>query len=72
MRPDPALTAVVSIVPRVVSYRGRIHCPGCGAGIGRAESPAIGYVKECPHCNAPLEIRLEGNDVVITLRRGHA
>lgn len=71
MRPDSAFSALVTKVDRVGSYAGAVHCPGCGWRIGRAESPAIGYVRDCPQCNAPLEIQVEIDAVTITLRRGH-
>jgi hypothetical protein len=64
----PALEAAVVPVERLGFYSGRIHCPGCGAFVALAESPAIGYMQQCPHCRRELRIRVNGDTVAILLR----
>lgn len=70
-RPDPAAThfsAVVTSVHREGTYRGRLHCPGCGLFLGMAESPAIGYGRKCQGCQRHIEIEVRGDSVCLVIR----
>lgn len=64
---DPALAISVSRVERSHDLAGSVFCPRCGFKIGRAESPAIGYVKRCSGCDRAIAIEREGDILRISV-----
>jgi hypothetical protein len=36
------------------SYRARMHCAACGAGVELASGERVGFRDECPRCRADL------------------
>ena len=76
-QPDPAappaiFEAAVQTVNRTGTYKGRIHCPGCGAFLAVAENPSLGYVEKCYTCHRELTVRVRGDEVHIVIRQRDA
>jgi hypothetical protein len=50
--------------------RGPLFCPRCCWKLGRAESPAIGYLKRCGGCKRGVRVvDVEGGDVAVIVTR---
>jgi hypothetical protein len=47
---------------------GIIHCPACGAKLGRSDDPAVGYYTHCGVCDAKLVMRIEGSAILVTVK----
>jgi transcription elongation factor Elf1 len=48
---------------------GILRCPSCGARLGEARNPAVGYLTHCGLCEARLNVRIEGPRIFVTLKR---
>jgi hypothetical protein len=48
---------------------GILRCPACGAQLGRANDPAVGYYTHCGVCDVELVMRIEGPAIMVTVRR---
>lgn len=46
---------------------GAVFCPRCGFRLGRADSPAIGYLTRCGGCDRPLAIAREGATLRVSI-----
>lgn len=66
--PDPAPpTVMIGKVEQEERYPGPIYCPACCHKLGRGDSPAIGYLKQCPSCRRHLVLRFYPGAVSIVL-----
>jgi hypothetical protein len=66
--PDPAPpTAMIEQLEQEVRYAGVLFCPACCAKLGRGDSPAIGYLDNCPNCRRRLIVRFVPGAVTIVL-----
>jgi hypothetical protein len=46
--------------------RGPLYCPRCCWKLGRADSPAIGYLTRCGGCKRSVRVtELEGGDLAV-------
>jgi hypothetical protein len=51
--------------------RGPLFCPRCCWKLGRADSPAIGYLTRCGGCQRSVRvIDVEGGDVAVIVAEG--
>jgi hypothetical protein len=47
---------------------GIIHCPACGAKLGRSDDPAVGYYTHCGICDVELSVRIKGPAILIGVK----
>jgi hypothetical protein len=66
-RPTSAAAGMIERVHQDARPSHMIFCPACCAKLGRADSPAIGYLEACPGCRRSGRIRFAAGGVTIVL-----
>lgn len=65
---DRPPTFSVDVVEQLAEYTGPIFCPACCRKLGAGDSPTLGYLRACPGCHRPIDIRIVDGELVVLMR----